>query len=243
MRNRPAPAPTPAGTAEPTEPTEPTGAAGTMRNAGARAPGSDRAGRAGSEGEPDGTMTAAEFDAAFTAVMPRLRRRLLAMTGDPYDADDLVQETYLRLARRARASTLAHQRHAYAYTCAAALNLLRDQWARPARREQCTDRLPERGWDGGFAAREAEVTVLGLLRKLSPKEASAVFLVDIEGLTHDGAGERLGAHRGTVQRNRMRGLAKLRAVLAGDARTAAPAGDARTAVRAMEGRPGGRRLA
>ncbi|WP_309235621.1 RNA polymerase sigma factor [Streptomyces sp. TRM64462] len=159
-------------------------------------------------------MTPAEFDAEFTAVMPRLRRRLLAMTGDPYDADDLLQETYLRLSRRARDRTLARRNHPYAYTCAAALNLLRDSWAQPARRrERCTDRLPETGWDGGLASREAEATVLALLSGLSPKEAAAVILVDIEGLTHDLAAERLGAHRGTVQRNRMRGLAKIRAAL------------------------------
>ncbi|MFE9681860.1 RNA polymerase sigma factor [Streptomyces sp. NPDC006285] len=156
-------------------------------------------------------MTAAEFDEAFTAAMPRLRNRLLAMTGNPHDADDLLQETYLRLSRRAHARVLARQDHPYAYTCAAALNLLRDSWLRPSRREHCTDRMPEQSWDGGFAAREAAVVTLALLRGLSPKEAAAVILVDIEGLSHDLAGERLGAHRGTVQRNRMRGLAKIRA--------------------------------
>ena len=158
-------------------------------------------------------MTAAEFDEAFTAVMPRLRRRLLALTGNPHDADDLLQETYLRLSRRARAHTLTRQQQPYAYTCAAALNLLRDLWRHPSRQERCTDRLPERGWDGGFASREAEAVTASLLRGLSPKEAAAVILVDIEGLTHDMAGEQLGAHRGTVQRNRMRGLAKIRAAL------------------------------
>ncbi len=159
-------------------------------------------------------MTAAEFDEAFTAVMPRLRRRLLALTGNPHDADDLLQETYLRLSRRARAHTLTRQQQPYAYTCAAALNLLRDLWRHPSRQERCTDRLPEHGWDGGFAGREAEAATAALLRGLSPKEAAAVILVDIEGLTHDMAGERLGAHRGTVQRNRMRGHAKIRASLA-----------------------------
>jgi RNA polymerase sigma factor (sigma-70 family) len=158
-------------------------------------------------------MTAAEFDDAFTAVMPRLRRRLLVLTGNPHDADDLLQETYLRLSRRARARTLARQQQPYAYTCAAALNLLRDLWRHPSRQERCTDRLPERSWDGGFATREAETVTTALLRELSPKEAAAVILVDIEGLTHDMAGERLGAHRGTVQRNRMRGLAKIRSAL------------------------------
>ena len=158
-------------------------------------------------------MTTVEFDEAFTAVMPRLRRRLLALTGNPHDADDLLQETYLRLSRRARARTLTRQQQPYAYTCAAALNLLRDLCRHPSRQERCTDRLPERGWDGGFAGREAEAVATALLRGLSAKEAAAVILVDIEGLTHDMAGERLGAHRGTVQRNRMRGLAKIRAAL------------------------------
>ncbi|WUG35663.1 RNA polymerase sigma factor [Streptomyces sp. NBC_00459] len=158
-------------------------------------------------------MSPKDFDASFAADMPRLRRRLLALTGNPHDADDLVQETYLRLSRRARAENLTHQQHPYAYTCTVALNLLRDSWQRPSRREQVTDRLPETGWDGGLASYEASETTRALLGVLSEKEAAAVILVDLEGLSHDTAGERLGAHRGTVQRNRMRGLAKMRDVL------------------------------
>ncbi|MEV7283449.1 sigma-70 family RNA polymerase sigma factor [Streptomyces sp. NPDC093252] len=183
--------------------------------AAARPPGgpAPRTAGAGAAAELTDPMTAAEFDEAFTAVMPRLRRRLLALTGNPHDADDLVQETYLRLSRRARSRTLVRQQQPYAYTCAAALNLLRDLWRHPSRQERCTDRLPERGWDGGFARREAEAVATALLRGLSAKEAAAVILVDIEGLTHDAAALRLGAHRGTVQRNRMRGLAKIRATL------------------------------
>ncbi|MFF9158308.1 RNA polymerase sigma factor [Streptomyces sp. NPDC014846] len=154
-----------------------------------------------------------EFDASFTADMPRLRRRLMALTGNPHDADDLVQETYLRLSRRAHAQGLGEQRHPYAYTCTVALNLLRDSWQHPSRRERATDRLPETGWDGGLGRYEANATALALLGMLSPKEAAAVILVDLEGLSHDSAGERLGAHRGTVQRNRMRALAKMRAAL------------------------------
>ncbi|MEU9387161.1 RNA polymerase sigma factor [Streptomyces sp. NPDC048279] len=160
-------------------------------------------------------VTPADFDAAFTADMPRLRRRLLALTGNPHDADDLLQETYLRLSRRARARNLTHQTHPYAYTCTVALNLLRDSWLHPSRRERTTDRLPEAGWDGGLGSYEASATALALLSVLSPKEAAAVILVDLEGLTHDTAGERLGAHRGTVQRNRMRALTKLRAAWGG----------------------------
>ncbi|MFL5999817.1 MAG: RNA polymerase sigma factor [Streptomyces sp.] len=162
---------------------------------------------------PDNRMTPGDFDASFTADMPRLRRRLLALTGNPHDADDLLQETYLRLSRRARSQSLTRQQHPYAYTCAVALNLLRDSWQHPSRRERTTDQLPEAAWDGGLASYEASATALALLGMLSEKEAAAVILVDLEGLTHDTAGERLGAHRGTVQRNRLRGLAKMRAAL------------------------------
>ncbi|MER0450025.1 sigma-70 family RNA polymerase sigma factor [Streptomyces sp. Edi4] len=168
--------------------------------------------RSATDRPPDG-MNSAEFDAVFTEVMPRLRRRLLALTGNPHDADDLLQDTYLRLSRRARKRTLAPQQHPYAYASATALNLLRDSWQRPSRRETVTDRLPEGGWDGGVERCEARRTALALLALLTPKEAAAVILVDLEGLSHDVAGERLGAHRGTVQRNRMRGLAKMRAAL------------------------------
>ncbi|MFE6871569.1 RNA polymerase sigma factor [Kitasatospora sp. NPDC057692] len=165
-------------------------------------------------GRPLGGMEPAEFDALFTEAMPRLRRRLLALTGNPHDADDLLQDTYVRLSPRARGRALASQRHPFAYASATALNLLRDSWRRPSRRETATARLPEPGWDGGMERCEARCAALELLALLSPKEAAAVILVDLEGLSHDAAGERLGAHRGTVQRNRMRGLARMRAALA-----------------------------
>lgn len=201
----PAGGPVRVGAAAPTGPSAPTGTGPSDATGTTTGPNASSAARAG--------MTADEFDAVFTALMPRLRRRLLALTGNPHDADDLLQETYLRLSRRARARTLARQQQPYAYTCATALNVLRDHWRHPARRERCTDRLPEPSWDGGFARKEAEAVATALLRALSPKEAAAVILVDLEGLTHDTAGERLGAHRGTVQRNRMRGLAKMRAAV------------------------------
>ncbi|WP_405764359.1 sigma factor-like helix-turn-helix DNA-binding protein [Streptomyces sp. NBC_01538] len=59
-----------------------------------------------------------------------------------------------------------------------------------------------------------------------------MILVDLEGLSHDDAGERLGTHRGSVQRNRTRARAKLRAHLT------APAANTAGAVGAVAaGRP------
>ncbi|MEE1927524.1 sigma-70 family RNA polymerase sigma factor [Streptomyces sp. TRM 70351] len=158
-------------------------------------------------------MTESEFDEAFAAVMPRLRHRLLTVTGNPYDADDLVQETYLRLSARVRASRLTRPEAPYAYAVTAAVNLLRDSWRSPAHRERCTDQLPDRGWDGGVAACEWQLTLQALLDRLTPKEAAAVILIDVHGMSHDAAAQRLGTHRGSVQRNRQRALAKLRTAL------------------------------
>lgn len=97
--------------------------------------------------------TADEFDAAFTALMPRLRHRLIALTGNPHDADDLLQETYLRLSRRARARTLARQQQPYAYACATALNLLRDHWRRPRAGSAAPTGCPSRAGTAASHAR------------------------------------------------------------------------------------------
>lgn len=71
-------------------------------------------------------------------------------------------------------------------------------------------------WQG---AAEGKEVVAGLLRHLTSKEASAMLLVDLADRTLEDSARLLGVHKGTVQRNRVRALAKLRAVLVRDHQT------------------------
>jgi RNA polymerase sigma-70 factor (ECF subfamily) len=97
----------------------------------------------------------------------------------------------------------------YAYALASVLNLARSRW-RAERRQVVQADVDTGQYDGGF---ESRLFVMELLRLLSSKEASVVLLVDLASHTSEEASTVLGVHKGTMQRNRMRALATLRAHL------------------------------
>ncbi|WP_143091540.1 RNA polymerase sigma factor [Lentzea albida] len=143
-------------------------------------------------------------------LLPRLQRRVVQLVGDTHLGDDLVQEVYVRLksSPRRQRGLLDHP-NPYAYALTTAVNLARGRW-RAERRCVVRAEVDTGVCDGSPEDREF---VAGLLRRLTGKEASAVLLVDIAGRTLEEASRLLGVHKGTVQRNRVRALAELRAVL------------------------------
>ena len=75
------------------------------------------------------------FDEVFVSVMGRLYRRMVAVTGSKTDAEDLVQEVYVRLSGvRQRKRFLEHP-SPYAYAFVTAMNLFRTWWKRDRRTE------------------------------------------------------------------------------------------------------------
>ncbi|HEU5161273.1 MAG TPA: RNA polymerase sigma factor [Streptosporangiaceae bacterium] len=166
-----------------------------------------------------------EFDTVFCKLLPRLHRRALAVMGNPDMAEDALQDAYIRLA--ARPERMLGHPEPYAYALATVINGIRDRW-RKRRREECLiERVGYslRGWDGGIGAREDELRVRGLLTQLTPRQASVVRLVDLDGHTLDQAALILGLHRGTIARTRTRALDKLRDQIEQERKNAASAGD------------------
>lgn len=157
------------------------------------------------------------FDDLFVAIMPDLRRYLRTLTKDRWEADDLVQDLYVKLRRTptSRRAWLDHP-NPIGYLHRAAVNLLNDRWRQGQRRQHLLSQLAnhaEHAWDGGLSQRENRIVVDDALRQLSDAEAAAVTLVDLDGQTLDRAAAILGVHRGTVHRNRQRALHRLRLML------------------------------
>ncbi|AEW98819.1 ECF subfamily RNA polymerase sigma factor (plasmid) [Streptantibioticus cattleyicolor NRRL 8057 = DSM 46488] len=160
----------------------------------------------------DGVRVSAEhpgrdgFDEVFCELLPRLYRRAAMLAGE--SAQDVVHETYLRLA--ARPERLTAHPVPYAYAFRALVSTIRDD-ARRRRRQVLTGQPPEVPSGGGvLELREAEWQVRWLLRQLTLKQAAAVVLVDLDAHTIDEAAEILGVHRGTISRARARALDALR---------------------------------
>jgi RNA polymerase sigma-70 factor (ECF subfamily) len=180
----------------------------------------------GSEPDPHGRR---EFDEAFCALLPRLYRRALTLTGKRQAAEDALHDTYLKLARHP--DRMVRHPEPYAYAFATVLSVLRDGWRRRSREVLFDDVADVRsaypaplngtgGWDGGVGVREAEWETLRLLAALTPRQAAIVLLVDVDGYTLDQVAALIGRHRGTVARIRDRALKKLRGVVQATAMTA-----------------------
>ncbi|MFD9893226.1 RNA polymerase sigma factor [Amycolatopsis sp. NPDC059027] len=150
-----------------------------------------------------------EFDRVFLAVSQRLFARVAALVGSRHRADDLVHDVYVRLksAGRRRDRFLGHA-NPYGYALATAVNLARGGW-RSDRRLVPLERAAPATCDGDLPAVDSWDRVACLLDSLTGKEKAVVMLVDLDGHTLEEAAALLRVHKGTVQRNRERALAKL----------------------------------
>lgn len=183
----------------------------------------------------EGPMDEAELDAAMDryasgdgaafatlhrALHPRLFAFLVRMSGSPTTADDLVQETFLRM-HRARA-TFARGAAVVPWAYAIARNVLLDH-ARAAKHRK-TERLPSdpgaepsdrSGADGESAAIAAEGmrTVERVLAALPAAQREAFVLLRYEGLSVQDAAAVLGATPGAVKLRAFRAYEALRAEL------------------------------
>jgi RNA polymerase sigma-70 factor, ECF subfamily len=149
--------------------------------------------------------------------LPVLLRVARRITGDPTDAEDLLQET---LIRAFRAVDRFDGRHPRAWL----LTILRNTWrnmnrrARPRLLDDQDDILsvPAAGADGRSGAEEQvldgvlDADLAAALRDLSANQRAVVVLVDVDGLTYREAADVLGVPSGTVMSRLHRARKRLR---------------------------------
>lgn len=147
-------------------------------------------------------------------VLLRVARRL---TGDPTDAEDLVQETLVRAYR-------AIDRFDRRYPRAWLLTIQRNAWINMNRRRrpQLLDAdddihaVPATGADGRSGAEEhvidgvLDAELAAGLRALSDNHRAVVLLVDVEGLSYQEAADVLAIPTGTVMSRLHRARKRLR---------------------------------
>jgi len=155
-------------------------------------------------------------EAAFEAFVADHGRRLMKIavlvTGDLGHAEDLVQITLERVARRWNRLDGAPE----AYARAVLTNLAVDRWRRIRRRvaEVALTPLTDRPTNIDIAVQVvASHEALDVLRAMPPRQRAVVVLRYLEDLTEQETADVLNISIGTVKSTASRALARLRLVL------------------------------
>jgi RNA polymerase sigma-70 factor, ECF subfamily len=136
--------------------------------------------------------------ALFDRHWQRLYRLAVRMGAPPEEASDLVQETFLRAARRRR-SLPAEEGAAEAWLVRVLVNLCRDRYRRLAVRRREAIEPPSPSHPDPAAATVARLTVAVALRNLPPRRRAVIVLHELEGLSAREVGRLLGLSPVTVR--------------------------------------------
>ncbi|MET8134244.1 MULTISPECIES: SigE family RNA polymerase sigma factor [unclassified Streptomyces] len=166
-------------------------------------------------------MTEEEFDAFYATAFPRLTGQLYAFTGDHGEAQDVVQEAFVRAWDRRREFLADGAPEAWIRTVATRLAVSRwrraRRWLELVRRTPVSDHTPGPGPE--------RTTLIAALRTLPEAQRMAIVLHHLCDLSVEQVASETGAPVGTVKARLSRGRAALARVLSED--SADSAGSAR----------------
>jgi RNA polymerase sigma-70 factor (ECF subfamily) len=169
------------------------------------------------EPQPPAAVSA-RFDAIVVPEIPVLWRAALAITGDPHDAEDLMQDTLLRAYRFLDGFDGAHPR-AWLLTVMRNTQINRSRRRRPSLLTSGEIDEPSAGAPSAESAEDTatrdhlDARIEAALDTLSPKLATVINLVDVAGCTYDEAAAALGIPGGTVMSRLHRARRRIRAEL------------------------------
>lgn len=175
-------------------------------------------------GTPDGVpagvgWVAPSWQEMVTAYSPQVYRLAYRLAGNRFDAEDLMQEVFVR-AFRSLATFTPGTMDGWLHRITT--NLFLDQARRRKRirfdtfSDDAESRLPsaQPGPERLFEFNNLDLDVQAALEQLPPAFRAAVVLSDLEGLPYDEVAAALGVKLGTVRSRIHRGRAMLRQKLA-----------------------------
>lgn len=151
------------------------------------------------------TMDEKAFLGFYTRTARRLRGYLFRCLGDPSLADDLMQESFLRLLRCGFQTDDEDHRRAYLFRIAT--NLVRDHFRR--RRPEYEMPPDIHGEPGDQGASDTRSDVAQAMKDLSPRDRQMLWLAYVEGSSHQEIAGALGLKTSSLKsmlsraRNRM----------------------------------------
>jgi len=147
-----------------------------------------------------------DFEAFFLENYDPLFRALWLVTRNRHEAEEVVQDAFLRVLERWSTVRSAENPEGYLYRTA--MNVFRSRLRRTAvALRKAVHQLPA---DDQFAEVEAHDAVVRALGPLPARQRAAVVLMDVLDLSSEQAGEALGIQPVTVRVLAARGRAKLR---------------------------------
>jgi RNA polymerase sigma-70 factor, ECF subfamily len=154
---------------------------------------------------------ARDFEPFSEANQRRLFGTLCLVTGDRGEAEELVQEAFLRIWERWESMRRIDDPAAYLYRTA--FNLFRSRLRRAVRtaRYRLTSQAPV----DAFASVDDRADLVAALRALSPRQRAAIVLLDLLDLSSDEAGRLLGVRSVTVRSLASQGRRVIRTALVG----------------------------
>ncbi|MEQ8736498.1 MAG: RNA polymerase sigma factor [Rhodospirillaceae bacterium] len=158
-----------------------------------------------------------EVQRFFIAVQPQLRRFLTARFGNEADADDVVQETFIKLHHVAQSENIENVK-ALAFSIARNLSvdLIRRNTRAKARDsaygglrtdtagEDFVDRTPDA--ERQLAGRQDLACLLNALETLTPKVRQAFVLHKIDGHSYAEVARLMGLSKSTVEKHMIKAL-------------------------------------
>jgi len=160
---------------------------------------------------PSDRRPALDLDELFADHGKRLYRLALRLSRSPEDAEDLVQETFLRVAEHAR-RVPRRPADSEAWLVRVLVNLSRDRHRRATTARRATPALLAETPTVAAAstAVEARRDVVRALAALPPRRRAVVVLVELEELDSAEVARLLGIARVTVRWHLAAGRAELR---------------------------------
>jgi RNA polymerase sigma-70 factor (ECF subfamily) len=135
------------------------------------------------------------FEDFYEATYRRLYTALCLVTGNRHEAEDIMQETFLRVFERWERISGVDDLDGYLYR--SAMNVFRNRYRRTLLAVQRTLALKDAADD--LAAIDTRDEIVRLLRGLTPRERAAIVLTSILDLTADDAGRMLGIKASTIR--------------------------------------------
>jgi RNA polymerase sigma factor (sigma-70 family) len=162
----------------------------------------------------DGAIAEAAFAALVRRHAPMVLRICRDVTGDPHDAQDAAQVTFLILAQKARSIRSGESMGNWLFGTArrVAARALRDEVRRRRHERRYAETITwQRDPEDLPDERESERVVLyDELAHLPERYRTPIVLCDLEGLTHEQAADRLKCPRRTLETRLYRGRERLR---------------------------------
>ncbi|GAA3798791.1 SigE family RNA polymerase sigma factor [Streptomyces coacervatus] len=159
-----------------------------------------------------GGMTEDEFDAFYATAFPRLTGQLYAFTGDHGEAQDVVQEAFVRAWDRRERFLADSAPEAWIRTVA--MRLAVSRWRRAKRWLELVRRTPPP--DSTPGPGPEHTALVAALRQLPEAQRMAIVLHHLCDLSVQQVASETGAPVGTVKARLTRGRAALALHLAGD---------------------------